>query len=100
MNVGSAQDREGDNMSNIPNPEQEADKREARAGVNRAPLPERRPAELGTFLAGLTGSLAYLGLDVSTDVLLGFFVVLTLLPSIISFLVTQYRESIYGNYDE
>lgn len=60
------------------------------------PLPERRPSELGTFIAALVAVAGGLGFDLDADVLLAGFIVIGLLPAIISHYVDLIRRGLRG----
>lgn len=62
---------------------------------NRQSLPRRRPAELGTFVASLVAVVTALGFDLSTEVVLGVFVLIGSAPALISYFVDLYREAFH-----
>lgn len=69
---------------------------EAELPVQRASLATRRPAELSTFVASLVVAGGAVGLDLSAEAVTAAFVVVSLLPAIVSYFVALYREAIDG----
>lgn len=59
-----------------------------------APLYKRRPAELGTFVAGVVTAAAGIGLDLDPAPILAGFAVLGSAPFVISYFVDLYRDAI------
>lgn len=57
-------------------------------------LPARRPAELTTFAGALAAAAAEFGLDLSSETVIAIFLVVGLLPGIVSYVVSIYREAI------
>lgn len=66
--------------------------------MDKPKLHQRRPAELTTFVGSLVLVGGALGLDVSKDVLLAGFVALGLLPSIVTYYASVFRDA-WGRLD-
>lgn len=67
--------------------------------MQKQSLPQRRPAELTTFVAALVAVAAELGFGLSTTVVLAGFAVLGLAPAIVSWYVDLYQDAFSGRID-
>lgn len=62
--------------------------------VQKKPLRQRHPAELSTFIASLVVAAGALGLDIGTEVVVAAFVLIGSFPSIITWAVNLYRDTL------
>ena len=59
----------------------------------KLPLPARRPAELTTFTAALVAVAGAIGFNLSTEAVVGVFVLIGSLPAIVTWAVDLYRDA-------
>lgn len=80
----------------VPRGEVLADESEALNGPIKTSLPQRRPAELATVVTGVIVLATALGFDLSEEVVLAGLAVVAGLPAVVTWIVTLYRDTVYG----